>query len=298
LLDLALLRPFKQALKAHLVDAVFRRADGFIASFPKSGRTWVRFILANYLNEVFGLGVDVDLKTLFQIIPNDRLDRERGRLAYRFARHPQMPLLVASHLPFRPQLFRDRKVLFMVREPKDVLVSWYFHKTRHGGGYDGCLKTFLRDPTVGLEAWIGYTNSWARHLAGRPHLLLSYEALRAAPEAVIRLAVRFFDLPLDDGAIARAVAASSFERMQALERARGIAGQVGGARRAEPEALRVRRGRIGGHLEHLEPEDAQLINAGCLFRLDPAARRLLGRAGIPLDLELMPAAAPARAASA
>jgi hypothetical protein len=113
---------------------------------------------------------------------------------------------------------------------------------------------------------------------------------------VIRRAVQFFDLPLDDGAVARALAASSFERMQALERARGIAGRVGS--QAEPEALRVRRGRIGGHLEHLEPEDVQLINAGCLFRLDPAARRLLGRAGIPLDLELMSAGGPPQLASA
>jgi hypothetical protein len=76
-----------------LLMPALARADAFIASYPKSGRTWLRFILADYLSDRFDLGLRVDLQTMFGVLPNDDLSAERGLPAFGFGDRPGMPLV-------------------------------------------------------------------------------------------------------------------------------------------------------------------------------------------------------------
>ena len=181
---LPLPKALKQSAKEALIALAFARADGAIASYPKSGRTWLRFILANYFDLVFDLGLAIDLHSMFRVIPNDQLDEVRGRRAFRFERRAGMPFLLASHAPYRRTLFAGKTILFMLREPKDLMVSAYFHRARHGGGDAGGIKAFLRDPAHGLADYLRYSNRWAERLGAHRHLITSYERLAADTEGV------------------------------------------------------------------------------------------------------------------
>jgi hypothetical protein len=271
----------KQVVKNRVIAGAFADADGFLVSYPKSGRTWLRFILANYLNRRLALGLEVDFHSLFQVIPNDLLDDERGRRAYRFDDRAEVPLLVASHAPYRKALFASRPVLLMLRETKDLMVSSFFHETRHGAGFQGDLKTFLRDREHGLADYLRYLNGWAGALDAHPHLVLTYEQLHADPRAAVVAALDFFALAVDPDAINAAIAASSFDRMQAIEIAGGIAGAAHD--RSDLESRRVRRGKVGGHGEHLDAADIAYIDQTCRSQLGEPARRLLVSAGLGLD---------------
>jgi alcohol sulfotransferase len=268
----------RRVAKEAVLAAALARADGFIASYPKSGRTWLRFILANYLNRVLELGLTIDLRTMFWLIPNDVLDRERGSPAYRFRHARRVPFLVMSHGLWRRSLFQRKPVVLLVREPKDTLVSLYFHLTRHSRAFAGDLKAFIADPQHGAPAFSHYCNRWADGLRHHPHLVLAYEQLRRAPEEAVADLLRFFALPVEPAALAAAVAASSLDAMGAVERQGGIPGH-----RYDPgerDSRRVRRGEIGGFRAHLDEADVACVERICASRLSEPAKRLLAGAGL------------------
>ena len=85
------------------------RADAFLISYPKSGRTWLRYLLSCYFAEVAELGFQPDLETMFRVLPNFDLDPIRGIGAFAGDVHrDNLPLVLVSHLPYKPRLFRDR----------------------------------------------------------------------------------------------------------------------------------------------------------------------------------------------
>jgi alcohol sulfotransferase len=90
----------------------------------------------------------------------------------------------------------------------------------------------------------------------------------------------FLDLPIDEAELAAVVRSGEFGAMQALERRTGIDGQRHD--RSDPEALRMRRGRIGGYEEYLSPDDVAEITEMCRKRLSPAARVLFDRQGLAI----------------
>jgi alcohol sulfotransferase len=257
------------------------RADSFLASYPKSGRTWFRYILSNYLDLAGGLGVGVDLHSMFAVVPNFDFDPVRGVPAFRFAdRRPDVPLVLVSHHAYRRLLFRGQPVMFMVRDPRDVMVSAYFHATRHKHRFAGDMGAFLRDPKQGLPALMGYLNAWAEGLPRHRHLVLSYERLSADPEAATAEALSFLGCPVEAGALHRAVEASRFEAMREREIEGGIPAHD--YDRGDDESLRMRRGKVRGFADYLQAGDVALIEADCTAGLTPAAKALLTPTGFHL----------------
>jgi hypothetical protein len=276
----AQLQPLKGTIKDALLAAAFAKADGFIVSYIKSGRTWFRFILANYFNEIFDLGVQVDFHSIFAIIPNYLLNTKQGWGAYRFADRPQVPFLVVSHLPYRPLLFGARDILFVLRDPRDVMVSAYFHKTRHAGLFNGDIDTFLRNPEHGILDYIRYFNSWAGPLGRHRHLVVAYERLSTDTTRVLEEVLAFLDLRVDREALAEALSASSFRAMRSIEVQSGH--PVHKYDRADIESLHVRRGKVGGFRDYLDDAQIAYLDQVCASQLNASAKHLLARAGIAL----------------
>ena len=295
--SLPLIRALKPAAKMVLLAAAFAKVDCFIASYPKSGRTWLRFILANYLNEIFGLGLKVDFHSMFHIIPNSTLDRDLGSGVYRFHDRAGMPFLAASHDTYQRVLFLRRSIIFILRDPKDTLVSRYFHKTQHYHDFAGSINEFLRDPQYGVQDYIHYLNGWAEALDRHRHLVVTYEQLSASPPAVVQTALGFLGVQIDHAALDRAVGASSFDAMRAVEITHGL--PTRDYDRDQENSLRVRRGQIGGFRNYLDSEEVAYVERSCTVQLSEKAKHLLARADIALsaraDGELARAYAPAQA---
>lgn len=274
-----LLSGMRRNLTALRLVPAAARASAFLASYPKSGRTWLRFMLASYLARSLRLGVEVDLHSLFTIVPNFDLSPARGVPAYRFAGRRDVPLVLVTHQPYSRRYLRQ-PVIFMVRDARDLMVSAYFHATRHKHRFTGELADFMRDPRQGLPAYLAYLNGWAEGLARHRHLLVSYERLSADPAAMLGEVVTFLGLPVDEAAVAAAVERSSFRSMQALERRDGVPEHD--YDRSDPESLRARRGKVGGFADYLDPAQAGWIMTATAAGLSPSARSLLVQGGIAL----------------
>jgi hypothetical protein len=262
------------------------RAHGFVCSYPKSGRTWMRFALAHYMRAVYGLELDLQLRTMFRLLPNmDGYEPDPGKDAsvYAFADRPEIPLVLSSHMSFDEGLFGRRPVVFILRCPYDVMVSQYFQKTRQDFSWHGPLKAFLRDREVGVADLVRYLNSWAPWLQTSRVLVLTYEQLRHDPETGFLRLVAHLGIQTDRAVARAALSEASFGSMREVERRFGIEGYHYDW--TDPEARRVRRAQIGGYRDYLDEQDCRYVSTECARRLAPAARALLERWGLAPDCE-------------
>jgi len=260
------------------------KSPHYLCSYPKSGRTWLRFILAHYFNLRHDLGLDLDFDTLFHLLPNLSTSLRRGIDAYRFASDARVPLILSSHRPFAATEFPGGDVVFMARNVCDILVSNFFHVTRQRREkrrFHGDLPAFLRDPEQGVAHYARYMNSWEPALRDKRSLLVSYESLSAEPEATSSRVLEFVGVDdVDDVLLAEAVRSSAFERMRETEIEKGIGGQ--NYDRGDPDALRVRKGKVGGYVDYLRDDDLRFVATRLRELLDERTMALLdGLAVLP-----------------
>lgn len=253
-------------------------ADCFLVSYPKSGRTWFRFLLSHYFAALAAPNLDVDLHNMFSVLPNFDLDPLRGVPAFRFADRPGMlPRIWVSHLAYRRSLFLNKPAILIVRDPRDVIVSAYFHATRHKHRYEGTIEEFLDDPMQGMRPMCAYLNLWAAGMPGRRHAVLSYEALSADPMGETAAVLEFLGCTVNEGALAAAVKAGSFAAMQERERAEGLPAHD--YDRSDTESLRMRRGQAGGYTDYLAPAMVRRVEEICHRELSTPAKLLLAKSG-------------------
>jgi hypothetical protein len=140
----------------------------------------------------------------------------------RFLRRFPRPRIIKSHETFDP---RYKKVLYIVRDPRDVVLSYYeFQLKRRVISDDLTFETFLPrfmksefEPQTGN--WADHVLSWVALRQGRSEfLLLRYEDMKERTEQEAAKIATFLNLDADPERVARAIQLSSVERMRALEK--------------------------------------------------------------------------------
>jgi len=186
--------------------------DTFLVSFPRSGNTWTRFLVCNLMNP----DDPVNFAQLESRIPEIYDVPDRNLRAF------PRPRIIKSHECFDP---RYRKIIYIVRDPRDVLVSYYEFQLKRRVVSDDCsLEQFLPrfmesefEPKTG--SWRDHVVSWTATRGGhRSFLLLRYEDLLADTQKESAKIASFLGLDSSPDRIARAVALSSADRMRELEK--------------------------------------------------------------------------------
>ena len=255
-----------------------RDANAFLVSYPKSGRTWLRYLLSIYLAEIYNVPIKVDLETTFRILPNFDLDPHRGLPAFiQSGARLDLPMIAVSHRGYDQRFFAHKPVVMLVRDPRDVCVSAYFHQTRHKKRFSGTIKEFVDDDQFGIKSVIDYHNGWAAGLAHGPALVVSYEDLSRDPEATVQGILAFLNIPLDGSCLQNAIAGAAFDRMKQVEQTTRIPGHSYDPN--EADSGRVRKGKVGAFGEHLSDADLERIAEMMRNHLSPAASRLMASSG-------------------
>lgn len=185
--------------------------DRFLFSYPRSGNTWLRHIV-QYLTH--GSQVD-DHETLEASLPTiDTLEFKE-----RLAQMPEGLRFFKSHLPHSPY-FLDGKVIYVVRDGRDVLISYYDYY-RHINDYGGSLDDFLKKMTDGwmrYGSWRDNVGSWVEHRDHPNMLMIRFEDMRAEPFTTAKNVAAFSGLNADDAQIEAALEASSVEKVHSTMR--------------------------------------------------------------------------------
>ncbi|HLC81295.1 MAG TPA: sulfotransferase domain-containing protein [Candidatus Nanoarchaeia archaeon] len=245
-----------------LVEKTYHRLinpliDAYIISFPKSGRTWVRMLLAQALSLEFNQKLNLDLykMTLGSGLANIKTDPRTGN--YRQAG--------GSKSLGVKRMFKNKKIIFLVRDPKDVLVSYYYEWTRRrDAAYEGKLAQFIREEFT-LPAITEFMNSWAEEMERRPQdfLLVAYENLHRDPKLELQRMLNFLAISVSESSLTRAVEASSFDRMLQMEKINTFAGdhRLQAVNLNDQNSFKMRKGKVGGFKEILTGEDLSYVNS-------------------------------------
>jgi hypothetical protein len=186
--------------------------DIFILSFPKSGNTWTRFLIANFVYPE----TPADFSNINQLTPNPEGTTKRD-----LARAPR-PRIIKSHQYFHPDY---KRVIYIVRDPRDVAVS-QFHFQRKRKVLDDnypiekFVSRFVAGDTGPYGSWGENVASWLSTRYNRPgFLLLRYEDMLADTPSELAKVAEFLGIPPDPKRIETAVQRSSAENMRKLEKA-------------------------------------------------------------------------------
>lgn len=216
-------------------DITIRPDDIFIVSYPRSGNTWVRFLLANLIR--YDNGEAVDFHSVHQVVPAIEVPAHRERL-----RTMSSPRLIKSHNLYDPRFSR---VIYLLRDGRDVMVSYYCYQT--GQGYfKGSFLEFLKKRDLRPCLWHEHVESWLQDRDRCALLLIRYEDLLCQPEAELEKMSRFAGLPCEGERLRWAVSSSTFEAMRKTEREKGR------AFRPTQEFDFVRKGIVGDWQNHFD----------------------------------------------
>jgi hypothetical protein len=244
------------------------KTDAYIISFPKSGRTWLRILIGKTLCEKFNLPDDIMLNTykvtatagIFRTqITHDSSSEKAG---YKY-----------NELRIDKKKYSKKKVVFLVRNVKDVLVSYYFQVTKRRDRYVGNISNFIRSDEYGIKKILTFYNIWHENFAvPKEFLLLRYEDLHKNPGGVLVKTMAFLGCDeIQDYIIKKAVEFASFNNMRKIEQA-GLfkSGAMRPANINDEESYKLRKGIIGGYRQYLSEEDINYIDEvikemGCPF---------------------------------
>ncbi|XP_074231766.1 sulfotransferase 4A1 isoform X4 [Camelus bactrianus] len=115
------------------------------------------------------------------------------------------PRLIKSHLPYRflPSDLHngDSKVIYMARNPKDLVVSYYqFHRSLRTMSYRGTFQEFCRrfmNDKLGYGSWFEHVQEFWEHRMDANVLFLKYEDMHRDLVTMVEQLARFLGVSCD-----------------------------------------------------------------------------------------------------
>ncbi|XP_032999545.1 amine sulfotransferase-like [Lacerta agilis] len=203
-----------------LEDFEIRDSDVFLVTYPKSGTVWTENILSLIYHEGHRDGSE-KLTLLDRVMS---LEYNIGNVDY--ASRPS-PRLFASHVPYYlvPKGLRNRraKVVYVVRNPKDVLVSYYhFSKTslklEEVEDFGIFMERFLAGKVL-ASLWLDHVEGWYSHRDDFNILFLTYEEMKKDLRSSVLKLCNFLGRRLTEKEVDAVVDQATFNKMKADPRA-------------------------------------------------------------------------------
>lgn len=253
-------------------------ADIVLISWGKSGRTWLRLMLSRFYQLKFGLSDHSFLEF-------DNLKRQDRRIPSVFFTHENYIRNYTNNWNSKAD-FYGKKVVLLVRDPRDVAVSQFFQwkhrmlpwkKTINNyppHGADISLHEFIMNAEVGLSRIIDYLNSWPQELHHLTDVLVvRYEDQRNDPQDTLARIVTFMNTPGTPEEIRGAVEFAAYESMKKLETDPSVS--AGGKRlapgnRNNPDSYKVRRAKVGGYRDYFDEPTLAEMDRMTEERLSPS----------------------------
>ena len=191
--------------------------DVFLVSYPRSGNTWARFLLGNLIHPNDPITfANIESRVPEIYFNSDRVMRSLPR-----------PRLLKSHECFQPHY---RRIIYIVRDPRDVAISYYHHNVKAGNIPDGYPMGDFIPRFVNAEfdakwgSWSDHVRSWLLLRQGQPDfLLLRYEDMKRETARELERVAAFLrgsafpSVGTSPEGLRQAIELSSPERMRALE---------------------------------------------------------------------------------
>jgi hypothetical protein len=230
-------------------DLLIEKSDYFLISYMKCGRTWLRFIIGTLIEQKLNIFNDDKLiyTDCYQYASND--------YPIITSYHDDNPhLKSADELNKLKTEYKGKKVIFLVRDPRDVAVSLFYHMKYRSNSYAGGIDDFV----VGIiPSIINYFNIWYdnRNLLNG-FTIIRYEDLHNNPLDEISSLNSFLNFGnVDINTLEKVINASSFVNMKTYEQQNKSENlQLNSKLLKNQNSAKVRKGKVGGYVDELSTE--------------------------------------------
>ncbi|CAL1537993.1 unnamed protein product [Lymnaea stagnalis] len=253
-----------------------REDDIWVVSFPKSGTTWVQEIVYLVNNgadfESAGAATIEERFPYFEwIVPGLKSIEKMPS-----------PRLIKSHLPLTmlPNQMKDKKpkIIYIARNPKDTVVSYYYFLTKFviednifNGTFDEYCQLFIDDFVHYGPWWKHVKEAWERREQDNI-LVLFYEDLQENIHKAVWDIAGFLNKPITEAQVNDIVKYCSFETMRNNKAVNyDWLKDVGAAKEGEHF---MRKGQVGDWKNHL--------NKDIVDKLDQVVATHLTPLGVPI----------------
>lgn len=226
--------------------------DICVVSYPKSGGTWLRFLIGNLIRPetpVTFANIESAAPSIYHN-PDHRL------------RQAPRPRVLKSHESF---FSRHGRVIYIVRDPRDIAVSYYYYLVKfrelpQGYPMVEYVPRFMReDFDAKYGPWDDHVLSWIRMRQGDPQfLLLRYEDLLGNPKQGLERIASFIGVEVDERRVQQAIELSSADRMRKLEKKQSRTWSATSKSRQDMPFVRAA---TAGNWGELPRESVQLIES-------------------------------------
>jgi len=229
-----------------------KRSIIWLASYPKSGNTWTRLFLANYLmnaqepvpiNQAHRFAVGDAVVKMYNRVAGREIDPQDLALCLRL-RDPVLRAIVANNAdvnfvkthnarvaPEKIDLIPDRytrSAIYIIRNPLDMVLSYARHYgiTQEDAANKICHPDNGNLPTETsvaqyLSSWELHVKSWMAYAPWK-RLLVRYEDLLDDPETQFAKVLDLVGVPVDKERLQRAIRFSSFDELSRQEDEQGF----------------------------------------------------------------------------
>ncbi|XP_069624075.1 amine sulfotransferase-like [Ranitomeya imitator] len=192
-----------------------RDGDVFLVTYPKSGTIWTQQILSLIFNEGHRNRTE-------QIETMDRvpwIEYNVNNIDYNSRPSPR---LFSTHLPYylmpKDLRFRMGKIIYVSRNPKDVLVSFYHFFKMYPNlkctiKWETFIDLFILGKVIG-GSWFDHVRGWYQHKEDFDILFLTYEEMIKDLRFAVLKICKFVGINLDDEAVDIVVAKATFKNMK------------------------------------------------------------------------------------
>ncbi|KAM4825133.1 sulfotransferase 2A1-like [Thomomys bottae] len=262
-----------EVVKAVHETFVVKDEDIITVTYPKSGTHWLIEILS--LIHTKGDPKWIRSVTIYNRSPwmeavhghQLLLDRKEG------------PPLISSHLPiqlFPKSFFTSKaKVIYVIRNPKDVLISGYYfwsftNLAKKAESLEQYFEWFLKGH-VPYGSWFDHVRGWMSMKEKENVLVVSYEEMKKDVRNTVEKICRFLGKALEPAELELVLENSSFQAMKENK----MSNLSTASREIIPENVKLtRKGIVGDWKNHFTPAQTQAFEETFREKM----------AGVPLEL--------------
>ena len=171
--------------------------------------------------------------------------------------------------------FGDKKIVFLIRDPRDVLVSSWYHLKYRENIYQKDLSSFIREPLTGIDKVIRFFNQW---IAQKDHfknfIYLAYEDFHKDPYKTFYQLFDFMGLEINEDHLKKAVEGGDFNAMKKMESSGNLKEPwMKPGQKNIKHSMKIRKGKTGSYKQEMNTKDIEYVNKRMQKQLHPLLKK-------------------------
>lgn len=253
-----------------------KKSDVLVISIGKSGRTWLRVMINKYISSAYNVPLSLDdLGSQNDNIPSILYTHELWEhYGGTFREKITGKYLVPD------KILSTKKVVLLYRDPRDVIVSLYFHRLRMRAlrkrrifkkHKDLNLMDMVMGENSTMSRQIQVLDCWRKRLGNHTDCLwISYEDLMRDTTNKFMEVLRHVDFDIINQELAEeTIEFAKFENMKKMERENRFKTNIlRPGNPSDPDSYKVRKGQVGGYINYFNDEELSHLNRA-IADLDP-----------------------------